>query len=369
MVIQEILLHLNLIEDIGPATILKILNACKNQELHLLYRMNANDLKEYFKCSDFIAGKIVQGLCDKKILEQELELIKKNNIQVSTICDETYPELLRHINYPPIILYIKGQSLEVFKKNIAIVGARKANFYGQRVVNQIVPDLVKNDFTIVSGGAIGLDTMAHSATLAANGKTVAVLGSGLLQPYPSSNKKLFENIVQDGGSIVSSFPLNAGAFPENFPARNRIIAGLSHGCVVVQANIKSGALITAKFALDQAREVFAVPGHIDDELSSGCHWLISQGATLVSSTQDILYAFGILPQKETKLQDQKAEQTSIIDEDSLEHKIIKLCRKAVSFDEILDVAQIDVSNLQNTLFQMQMDGKIEQNFAGLWQAI
>ena len=374
MTTQEILLHLNLIENIGPAAILRILKNFENRDLKSLYDYNENDCKEIFKISDVVAGVLFNGLKDKKKLDQELQLIEKNSISITTVLDEDYPILLRHIDHPPMVLYFKGSSLDSFQKNIAIVGARKANYYGQKVVNLIVPDLIKHNFVIVSGGALGVDTMAHTCALASKGKTIAVLGSGLLKPYPMSNRKLFENMVHDGGAVVSSFPLTTEPAPWNFPARNRIISGLSSGCIVVQAGLKSGALITAKFALDQAREVFAVPGQIDDELSVGCHSLLSQGATLVSNAQDILFSFGILPPKNEPKKNVQQEDVQLpigIDSeiDSLEYKILKFSREPISIDEMSEAVKVSFSELQNILFQLQIDGKIEQNFAGLWQTL
>ena len=169
-------------------------------------------------------------------------------------------------------------------------------------VTSFIPELVHNGCSIVSGGALGIDGLAHRATLEAQGVTVAVLGSGLLKPYPAAHKTLFKKIIECRGALVSCFPLLTEPKPALFPARNRIIAGLSRGCLVVQAGIPSGALITAQYAVDEGREVFAVPGSLDNPLSVGCHRLISQGATLVTSASDILASFGIMPEPSAKKQ-------------------------------------------------------------------
>ena len=218
--------------------------------------------------------------------------------------------------------------------------------------------------------------MAHKATLDAGGTTVAVLGSGLLEPYPSQNIKLFETIAQTG-AVVSAFPLTMEGLPGNFPARNRIIAGLSRGTVVVAAARKSGALITARYALDQGREVFAVPGHIDDELSLGCHDLIKQGAVLVSEVADIVREFGfdvdLAPEVTPVKNGDKAAQGSILSHSSeeklSEHPILRYCKEPCSMEDLLGTAGMEYSQLVQHLFDLQIEGRVEQTAAGLWQAL
>lgn len=263
----SLLLHLSLIPGVGAATILKVI-----QQVPL---------------TPSIKKTIDNAMSDKSLLNHELDLIKKYKIKVVTILDDDYPESLAHIYLPPPVLYCLGSPIgKEFK--LAIVGSRKASSYSQKVCNSIVKDLVNKKITIVSGGARGADAMAHKATLDCGGKTIAVLGSGLLKPYPKENITLFREIIKKGGTIVSPFPLATEPLRGNFPARNRIIAGLSEGCIVVQAAEKSGASITANFALEQGKQVYAVPGSIFDEFSEGCHSLIKQGAKLVSNTNDIL---------------------------------------------------------------------------------
>ena len=206
----------------------------------------------------------------------------------------------------------------------------------------------------MSGGARGADTMAHQKTLDHGGKTVAVLGSGLMRPYPPENDNLFSAIIEQGGALVSIFPLLMEPLAEHFPARNRVIAGLSRGCLVIQAAAKSGTKITAEYCLNQGREVFAVPGPINDPLSAGCHDLIGQGAKLVSNAADILAEFGyelpatvpIEPQEKPGKKAQKpyvpAFQTSIILEDPLEAAIVAACIKPCSVDELLEATGISL---------------------------
>ncbi len=274
------ILHLSLLPNIGPAAIIKFLSKFDN------FNININDLLNVgFSAQQSVA--IIEGIENKKLLEDELFLIDKYKVGIVTIFDNNYPKLLKQIYLPPVILYYKGEELGEESK-LAIVGSRKANSYSEKVCNYLVPELVKNDFTIVSGGAIGADSMAHKAALEVKGKTIVVLGSGLLSPYPVSNNELFKKVINNGGTLISSFALRTQPLKWNFPARNRVIAGLSKGCLVLQASKKSGAAITAQFALEQGRQVFAIPGSIFDEFSEGCHDLIKQGAKVVHSINDIL---------------------------------------------------------------------------------
>jgi len=218
---------------------------------------------------------------------KEIELASKNGIEIVTIDDEEYPENLKTISDPPIVLYIKGKILPRDKLSIAIVGSRYSSSYGRNVCSILSKGLSKLGFTIISGMARGIDTSAHRSCLEEGGRTIAVLGSGLLQVYPAENKALFEEICKNG-AVISEFPLDTKPFSPNFPRRNRIIAGMSLGCIVVEARERSGALITARLAMESGREVFAVPGEITKETSKGTNKLIKEGAKPVSDVIDII---------------------------------------------------------------------------------
>ena len=403
MIDRDLILHLTLINDIGPGIIQKIIKLLRSgvtaPDLNLF---SACEWMRVFGFSDVTAQKLVDGLQNKKILEYELDLIERNNITWATVEDSTYPLLLREIYLPPAVLYSQGGYFNDSDKKLAIVGARKADAYGYRVVNALIPDLIAAQYTIVSGGAHGIDTMAHEATLKHGGKTIAVLGSGLLMPYPHQNKKLFKFIVDQGGLMVSSFPLTMEPLSGNFPARNRIITGLSHGCLVVQAAQKSGALISAHYAMEQGREVFAIPGPFDNELSAGCNTLIQSGAKLVMNSADILHEFGdriALPDK--KLTEQKAMQLGLeffqgahpepvegypralektlqqvqgererIDKynnySAQQKTIIAACKLPSSFDDVVRTTQLTFDVVQSELFNLQLDGVVGQDFTGMW---
>jgi DNA processing protein len=352
---REALLHLTLIDTVGPATIQRIVARCGFNNLHQVYRYTQHD---FMSCgiSNALSKTIVDNLADKKNLHLELNNIHKYAVAWTTIHDSDYPEHLKHIHQPPPVLYWRGIPLNHFAKMVAIIGSRKANSYGKMVVGSIVPDLVAAGWCIVSGGALGADSMAHHEALSVGGATVAVIGSGLLRPYPLTNVALYEKIIEKGGTVVSSFGLTMGALPGNFPARNRIISGLCKGVVVIQAALESGTRITALYGLEQGREVCAVPGPINDPLSAGCHKLISEGAALVTSGADVLTLLGDANIK-------KAVQHKII-----EDPLLAACQEAKTFDELLIIIP-DNNILNERLCSLQMDGILKQDFIGRWQVL
>ncbi len=372
----QFILHLTLIEGIAPSVIQKIIQSQRSGvQTSDLYHLSAFDWMNYFGISEKYAQKLVAGLSDMTILEKELELIHENKIQITTIIDQSYPALLKEIHLPPAILYYQGGNFP--SKSLAVVGARKGNEYGQRIIDMIIPDLVAAGYAIISGGALGIDTMAHQAALRCGGKTIAILGSGLLKPYPPTNKKLFAAIMESGGIVASSYPLNMDPLPHNFPARNRIVTGLSQGCLVVQAAKKSGALISAHCALEQGREVFAVPGPFDDELSSGCNEIIQQGAKLVMSSADIFNEFGdkiVHADKQAFQQQVLFSPASFISSQkklteiysATQQKIILVCKQPMSLEDIINITELSFEQAQSELFNLQLDGVVIQDFTGMW---
>lgn len=365
------LLHLSLINGIGPVTVSTILAWHTEGRINaaLWYRMSVAEWVSSAGLTSSIAQRIVEGLKDFSILENELRLIEKHGVSWATILDDTYPYYLKHIHVPPPIIYWYGKLPYLANTNaIAIVGSRKADQYGKRVTRQLVKDLVKNDWVIVSGGALGIDSFAHQEAVKEGGKTLVVLGSGLLCPYPTINKGLFDDVVKSGGALISIFPLSAQAVPGNFPARNRVIAGLSRGCVVVQAAEKSGAKITAQYALEQGRDVFAVPGLIDEPLSFGCHMLIQAGAKLIKNAHDILIEYTSEPIMQTTLFEECAASDNK-ESFSLDRHIVQMCKKgACTIDEIIEQTNLSLAEIQLILFELQLDGKIVQTGTGLWLA-
>ncbi len=233
------------------------------------------------------AASHIAGFPKDRFLQKEHDLIARHHIRIIPLGDEGYPVLLKEIPDPPAVLYVKGNIPGNVSLSVAMVGSRKASLYGLSVAQQFAGQLASAGMNIVSGMARGIDTAAHRGALKSQGMTTAVFGCGLAHIYPPENKKLFEEISA-AGAVVSEFPMETSPVSYNFPRRNRIISGLSLGVVVVEAAEKSGALITADFALEQGREVYAVPGKIDSPTSQGVHHLIKQGAKMVVSPEDIL---------------------------------------------------------------------------------
>lgn len=362
---QHAILHLSLIDGVGSITLQHIITKIStNYQWHDIYSLQPADWIQ-LGIKPVFAHHLHSGLQNRDLLDQELSLLEKHVISITTIVDADYPARLRSIYAPPPVLYYQG-ILPTVQRSLAFVGSRQANHYGKRIIEQLIPPLTMH-FTIVSGGAIGADSMAHRATIAAGGTTIVVVGSGLLKPYPRQNKKLFEDAIAMGGAVISLFSPCTDPLPGNFVARNRVIAGLVDGVVVVQAAQKSGTHITAQFALDQGRDVFAVPGPFDDPLSAGCHSLIQQGAKLIVKVDDILQEYNIDLQKDKSFVQSSLPQ--LYQSSSIQARIITLCAQPQSIDAIAADTEKNLHELQLILFEMHMAGVLEQDFAGLWRAV
>jgi len=226
-------------------------------------------------------------------LAGELKRVTDYGCRIVTQDDEEYPPALREIYDPPLVLYVKGKILPKDKNSIALVGSRQTTHYGIETARKLGYQLAYIGVTVVSGGARGIDTAAHQGALAAKGRTICVLGTGIAIVFPPENKELFDRIAENG-AVVSQFPFNRNGDKQSFAIRNRIVAGMTLGTVVVEADLHSGALITANFATEYGRQVFAVPGRIDSPRSKGCHELIKKGAKLCEGAEDIVSEFEYL---------------------------------------------------------------------------
>jgi DNA processing protein len=287
--------------------------------------------------------------------EKIMERMAKEGIKICILGENGYPEILREIYDPPQILFYQGRLDGKMENAISIVGTRKNTSYGRRAAEALSRGLAKNSITIVSGLAAGIDTFAHEACLDAGGRTLAVLGSGLYAEniYPSSNRWLAKKIVETGGAIVSEFPPSMPALRQNFPQRNRIISGLSLGIIVVEAGEKSGALITAHFALNENREIFAVPGPIHSPVSTGPNRLIQDGARLITGPEDILNTFNF------KKISSMAESKKILPETEEEGIIIdKLGNEPKHLNELVRLTGLDTSRINSTLAIMEIKGMV-----------
>ena len=278
------LIHLNMIQGVGLKTVQRLRDVFGSAESALQATPDALEKVDQLSPAmrDLLQRKPIQYP-----IERELELISEYGCQVVTLYDDAYPEYLKEIDTPPLVLYIRGELTPEDSLNLSIVGSRDAKDYGRKVSYRLSYQLAQRGLTVVSGLARGIDTSAHRGALEAGGRTIAVMGSGLSFIYPATNRDLAEKIMESG-ALISEFPMEVKPKPRNFPRRNRIISGLTLGTVVVEASNRSGALITARLAGEQGREVFAVPGEIFSELSTGTHKLINSGAKLINTVDDLL---------------------------------------------------------------------------------
>ncbi|HTM05667.1 MAG TPA: DNA-processing protein DprA [Patescibacteria group bacterium] len=368
---NEIILHLSLVKDFGSVKIAKLINYCSANgiELAQIYLFSRSDFQNVgFTLEKSIA--LVNGLQNQSLLDKELTLLDQENVEYITIVDENYPELLAQIYAPPVVVYWKGiDSALLSHRSLAVVGSRACNSYGKEVVQELLPPCIAQGITIVSGGALGIDTLAHQIAIDNQGKTIVVLGSGLLKPYPWSNKKLFEQVIERNGIIISSFPLQAEALSGNFPARNRIIAGLATTTLVVQAAEKSGALITAHYALEQGKNVAAVPGSLFDPLSVGCNNLIKQGAYLINNASDLLFLYDINYQESLsvpsakKIKEKEVKKSSDIILTLQQQRIVECCKAAsCTIDEIVEQTNFSADLIHAELFNLECLGIIQNDF-------
>ena len=361
---QEIIDFIRLIntENIGPITFYKLLQKFKsvsNALKHLPQRFTPYS---------------------SSLAQRELELAHKLGIHILTFADDSYPQRLRHIDDAPPILYVKG-NIECLNspKVLAIAGARNASLPGRKLASQIAFDLTNSEVMVVSGLARGIDTSAHKGALYAKeqqGQTIAVLGTGVDVIYPKENKQTYDTIAAQG-AIVSEFPLGTQPSATNFPRRNRIISGLSDGTLIIEATLHSGSLITAGFALEQGREVYAVPGSPNDARSHGPNKLIKEGATLIESAQDILETltshdfkhphpklkqgdlFAKPLDKGTKIANIPDTQSPLLSSPEQADILQYLTPEGVGIDEIIRSSGLDSSTLSLRLLELELDGKIE----------
>ena len=285
-------LRLHLTDRIGSITFQKLLK--KFGGIDQILNATASELAGVPGIGPKIAEQIAQSR-DTIDVEDEMALAETLGVEIVTIESQLYPPLLRQLHDPPCVLYIKGEILREDNLAVAIVGSRNCSHYGQEQAAKLGHMLAAAGFTIVSGLARGIDTAAHRGAIAAEGRTIAVQGRGLADVFPPENSQLAEQIAENG-AVISELPLRYEPISNTFPARNRIISGLSLGTIVVEAGRRSGALITAQLAVEQNRQVMAVPGRIDSPGSTGPHWLIKDGAALVTNIEDVLEAIGQIGQ-------------------------------------------------------------------------
>ncbi len=363
---KDAYLALNLLPRIGPIRVRRLLERFQSPQQILTAKRR--ELLEVPGIGEDMAEQI--GDWENRIdLAEEKRRIADHDISLVTLDDENYPAALREIHDPPFLLYMKGTLTPADAAAIGVVGSRRTTHYGKEQAKKLSFQLAKAGFTIVSGLARGIDTAAHEAALAANGRTLAVLGSGIGNVYPPENQALADRIA-GSGAVLSEFPVLYVPDKQSFPLRNRIVAGLSQGLLVVEAPVRSGSLITANQALEQGRTVFAVPGPIDRPTSEGCHRLIQQGATLVCCAQDIIDELGMEinslaldfstePRSPSQMPSGKPQrQLDLSEPERL--LLAALTRGDATIDSLADATGIPTGKVSATLLQLELKSLIKQ---------
>lgn len=355
---KEALIALNMIDHVGPVRVRQLLEhfgeapailAASTQQL-LRVRGIGEETAEAI--SRWESGVDLPG---------ELKRIEDFGCHALTQADALYPDLLRQIYDPPIVLYVKGRLTEKDKNSVAMVGSRMTTHYGVEVARKLAYQLAYIGVTVVSGGARGIDTAAHQGALSAKGRTIAVLGTGINLVVPPENAELFERIAASG-AVITQFPFNRTADKQSFPIRNRIVAGMTLGTVVVEANLTSGALITANMAVDYGRQLFAVPGRIDSPRSKGCHDLIKKGAKLCEGAEDILSEFEYLfPQTNRPAAPHETGVLPALELPESEQRVYEtLQTEATAMDEVICRSGLPASAVSVALLSLEMKRLIKQ---------
>jgi len=351
---REYLIGLNRIPEITPRRMAMLFERFGPPEA--IWRAPADaiaSLPGFARVAERIAGSR-----DEEALDQELARAKRAGIRIVTILDPDFPVSLREIEAPPAVVYLQGESAFDAARTIAVVGTRKSSRYGRAVAERLAQDLARAGITVASGLAVGIDSAAHRGALKGQGTTIAVLGSGLFRLYPALNRALAQEVARHG-LLVSEYPLDMPPAKWTFPQRNRILSGLSRGVVVVEAPEKSGALITARLALEQGREVFAVPGNVTSAGSAGPNRLIRDGAKLVEDVRDILSEF---PDLSSLIQPAgQAKEARLAALSSSARRVYDLIElEPMGIDDIIARGEISPTEAAHTLLLLQMENLIEE---------
>jgi DNA processing protein len=350
-------LGFNIVNGIGPARIDRLIERCGTIEA--AWHASFAELQ----AAGLDARRTEALLKAQRTLDLDAELERAERAGVELITREHpgYPAALAHIPSPPPLLYVRGKLAEADRWSVAVVGTRSPTSYGKEAARRLAGDLADAGITVISGLAIGIDTVAHCAALERSGRTIAVLASGLDQVYPERNRPLAEQIVASG-ALISEFPIGTRPVPQLFPVRNRLISGLSLGTLVVEAGASSGALITVDYALEQGRDVFAVPGSIFSKVSQGTNRLIRNGATIVTQAEDILDALNL-----TARATQQEVQTAFPD-DPTELALLELISyEPQHVDELRFSSGLPIATVSSTLALLELKGLVRQ--AGLMQYV
>jgi DNA processing protein len=317
-----------------------------------------------------VGPKTVAALCDvsEATIDEELAEAQRLGVRILTLDCEDYPQALKETADPPPLLYVRGRIESEDALSVGVVGSRRATHYGLEQAGRFGGLLGRAGLTVISGGARGIDTAAHRGALTAGGRTLAVMGCGLSHTYPPENEELFAQILDAGGALLSELPMRTAVLAGNFPNRNRIISGLSLGTLVIEAGLPSGALITARTAAEQGREVFAVPGRVDSPVSAGTHQLLRDGATLAADLDDILNALGDVG---TALSDEpKVAQQAVVPAslDATEQAIFNaLGTETLAMDDIARKTKLPTPKIVAAMTMLTLKGVVVQQPGSVFQ--
>jgi DNA processing protein len=358
---KSLWISLSLVQGVGSQTFCQLLKIFASPSG--IYAASTQQLKQVV--SDSIATKISLGI-DEAAVNASIHWLSQANNYLITLADSTYPKALLETPDPPPIIYAKGNPALLNYPSLAIVGSRNASVQGEKNAEAFAEGLCAYGLCIISGLALGIDGAAHRGALKANGATIAVVGTGLDIIYPAKHRDLAHQIAAQG-LIISEFPLGTASMPQNFPRRNRIISGLSLGCLVVEANLQSGSQITARLAAEQGREVFAIPGSIHSPMSKGCHQLIKQGAKLVDCLQDIVEELGLSNGSVDNLGlNKRPANVGTAEINSL----LKLMGyEAISLESLVRLSHLTVSEVSSMLMLLELEGSIASLSGGQYQKI
>ncbi len=348
-------LALNFVPGIGSVLFRRLIDRFRSPEA--VFRAPEKELLKVEGVSRNLILEIQKGPPEKRV-KRELTLLNEIGAKLLTFQDDLYPNRLKEIYDPPPLLYLRGEIKEEDELAVAIVGSRKTTPYGRWMAEKISQDLSQHGITIISGMARGIDSVAHWGALSGGGRTIAVLGCGVDVIYPTENRGLSQKIIEQG-ALLSEFPIGTPPESGHFPRRNRIISGLAIGVVIVQAGERSGALITAGYALEQGREVFAVPGNVGTETSRGANRLIREGAKMVETSEDILEE--ILPQWKKEKEVRSEENKIFLDLSEEEKKLYSLLGgDPMHIDALIRESQFEPGQVSSLLLNLEMKGLITQ---------
>ena len=347
----EAAMRLSLVPGVGPRTRKSLLECLGSPEA--VFEAAPNILRQV----PGVGPKLVRSICDARStidVAAELQLCSDNGISLLLDTDESYPALLREIHDPPGILYTQGELLPSDALAIAIVGTRHATQYGLQQAERLAEGLARAGLTIVSGLARGVDGAAHRAALRAGGRTLAVLGSGLLNIYPPEHGELSRQVIESG-ALLSEAPPRSRPVAGAFPQRNRIVTGMTMGVIVVEAALRSGALISAEHAMEQGREVFAVPGRVDSRTSHGCHRLLREGAKLVENVDDVLEELGPLVASVPSQDGREVRHPAELQLNDQEQAVLDAVQQApTSIDEVVSSSGLPIHRVLSTVSVLEM---------------